>query len=97
MSEKSTIRALESTARWCREQYKGILTATGKPKKMPTYLIVRCSKCGALGIQKKRPIAGVTPCDSQKVSPVKTRSTSRPRTVICKGWVQPVREIGEEE
>jgi len=93
MSE-NTIRALESTARWCREQYRGILTPTGKPKKLPTYLIVKCRKCGAYGIQKKRPIAGVMPCDSQKVSPVKTRSTSRPRTVICKGRVEPVRKIG---
>ena len=46
MPESKVQGQLADVARWCIAQQKGILTASGKPKKPPTYWIVACSACG---------------------------------------------------
>ena len=104
MSEKQTIRALESTARWCRETYKGILTEKGNPKKPPTFWIVRCPRCG-LGLTSSKEVTyksireGTAECKRLVSVPVKSKGTSASylASVRCKRRVEPVRKTGEEK
>ena len=42
----NTLTALTNAARWCLNERRGILTPSGKPKKPPTYWVVKCPDCG---------------------------------------------------
>jgi len=46
MPESKHQEQLRGIALWCMSERRGILTPTGKPKKPPTYWIMRCPDCG---------------------------------------------------
>lgn len=101
----SQLTSLTRTAEWCLMTQKGILTPGGKPKKPPTYLIVKCSRCGDLSIQKlpsynivdgKRVPARPKPCDLWGAKPSNREVMSLPEREICKGRVEPVSKIGDK-
>lgn len=98
MSTSQTLDSMKGIARWCIEQQLGILTPTGRAKKIPTYYIVRCHDCEQLGLTD----TGVAKaerfrCQQQQLSREKTKSSSRPRTIICRGEVEVVEEISPQE
>ena len=96
MSESQLQASFRSVALWCRAQHIGILTPTGRKKKVPEYMIVVCDYCRSMGLtssstaKKERET-----CQTQSLTREKTRSTSRPRTKVCGQPVHIIERIGE--
>ncbi len=94
MNETTHITHLRAIARWCLEQRKGILTPTGRKKKLPTYFIVKCDDCNETTLTSSKVAkAERFKCQVQRPSLRKTNSPSRPRTEICRGETQITEEI----
>jgi len=105
MNNEAHISALTSTARWCRKQYEPMTTGvTGKPKKPPTYWIVKCPACG-LGLTSSKEVtyeskrANRMKCVRLVPAQPKSKGTSSsyPASKRCKRQVELVKEIGEQE
>lgn len=103
-SYKNNTNTLAGVARWCLSQHKGILTASGKPKKPPTYWIVDCPDCG-VGLTSSSEVTyqnvreGKVKCKKRvKNEVVYTRrnwTSSSPKSKVCGQPVTVIEEIAE--
>ena len=93
LDHNDTLRALEDTAEWCIDQQRGILTPTGKSKKLPTYFIIQCEVCDSLTLTSiKVALAKRFKCSAHTLG-VNSMTESTPRTIVCNGGTEILRRI----
>lgn len=93
MRNDKHLKNLEAIAGYCLDQYRGITTPTGRRKKPPTYFIRECGEHGYVMTSSSYPAAERDVCPTLLYSPEKTRSTSRPYTLVCKKETELVKEM----
>ncbi len=82
-----TLTALRNNVRWCLATHAGILTPTGKPKKLPVYWIVKCRLCDELSLNSSlQSKAKRDKCQRHLLRKGRSRNSYwGPMTVTCEG------------
>ncbi len=87
------MRSLVDTAKWCKNYHRGILTPTGKQKKLPTYFVVQCEVCDSLTLtSSKVALAKRFECSAITLGE-NPSNKSAPKTIVCKGGTEILRRI----
>ena len=93
MNELRHLGYLAGMARWCLSRYEGILTPTGKPKKAPTFYVLKCDRDHLTLTSTKTAKAERFICSEMTASKEKTKNPSRPRTLVCREPTTIIEEI----
>jgi len=88
-----TLTALRSTAEWCLRVRQGILTPTGRPKKLPVYSVVMCSSCDELSLKRSTEAVDKRKKCQRHLNEVNIGGYWGPATVVCEGDVEVVETI----